>query len=143
MAEATPAVASSPPPPLYIGSHLPLHLIKSEIIPPAPSRSGSGSADFLLDFAGHSWIAYGATSLVVISHFPNPLSEAETEIGPIYRQVIELSRESDVHISGVCWSPATPSVGELAVALGERIVLLSYNEDDSSLSKFAMPIILT
>ncbi|KAH6791585.1 hypothetical protein C2S52_002062 [Perilla frutescens var. hirtella] len=139
MAEATPVAASPPPPPLDIVSHLPLHLIKSDIIPPAPSRSGSGSApaaDFLHDFAGHSWIAYGAASLVVISHFPNPLSEAETKIGPISRQVIELSREADVHVSAVCWSPATPSAGELAVALGDRIVLLSYNEDETSSSSF-------
>lgn len=145
MAETTPAPAvASPPPPLDISSRFPLHLIKSEIIPPAPSRSASGSAaaaDYLLDFFGHSWIAYVAASLVVISHFPEPLSEAETKIGSIYRQVIELSREADVHVSAVCWSPALPSVGELAVALADRIVLLSYSEDEGSTGEFVMPII--
>ncbi|XP_047938214.1 uncharacterized protein LOC125185681 isoform X1 [Salvia hispanica] len=139
MAEATSAAVSPPPPPLDVGSRFPLHLIKSEIIPPAPSRSRCGSAaaaDFLLDFAGHSWIAYGAASLVVISHLPDPLSEAETRIGPIYHQVIELSREADAHVSAVCWSPATPSIGELAVALGDRIFLLSYGGDENPTSSF-------
>ncbi|KAK6158902.1 hypothetical protein DH2020_006216 [Rehmannia glutinosa] len=89
-----------------------------------------------IDFAGHSWIAYGASSLLVISHFPNPLLEAETKIGPIYRQVIELSREVDVYVSAISWSPATPSAGELAVAFGDCIVLLTYNEDKTSSSSF-------
>ncbi|KAK6158907.1 hypothetical protein DH2020_006221 [Rehmannia glutinosa] len=137
MREVTPA--STGPPSLDIFSNLPLQLIKSQIIPPAPSRSGPGSeanVDFLLDFAGHSWIAYGASSLLVISHFPNPLLEAETKIGPIYRQVIELSREVDVYVSAISWSPATPSAGELAVAFGDCIVLLTYNEDKTSSSSF-------
>ncbi|KAK4411525.1 DmX-like protein 1 [Sesamum angolense] len=131
--------ASPPTPPLDIISHLPLPLIKSQIIPPAPLRSESGSepaVDFLLDFDGHSWIAYGASSLLVISHFPNPLLEAETKVGPIYRQVIELSPEDADCVSAVSWSPATPSVGELAVALGDSIVLLTYTEDDTSSSSF-------
>ncbi|KAK6137078.1 hypothetical protein DH2020_029177 [Rehmannia glutinosa] len=139
MREVTPA--STGPPSLDIFSNLPLQLIKSQIIPPAPSRSGPGSeanVDFLLDFAGHSWIAYGASSLLVISHFPNPLLEAETKIGPIYRQVIELSREVDVYVSAISWSPATPSAGELAVAFGDCIVLLTYNEDKTSSSKFVL-----
>lgn len=130
---------TSAPPLLDITSHLPLQLIKSEIIPPAPFILGAGSepaADFLLDFSGHSWIAYGASSLVVISHFPNPLSEAETKIGPIYRQVIELSTELADYVSAVSWSNAKPSVGELAVAFGDSIVLLTCNEDESSSSKF-------
>ncbi|KAL9176412.1 hypothetical protein ABFS82_02G176700 [Erythranthe guttata] len=131
--------ASSPPPSLDITSHLPLQLIKSETIPPAPTRSGTASgpiADFLPEFSGHSWIAYGASSLLVISHFPNPLSEAETKIGPIYRQVIELSRQPADHVSAVSWSSATPSVGELAVALGDSIVLFTCNEDETSSSSF-------
>ncbi|KAL8499639.1 hypothetical protein ACS0TY_019572 [Phlomoides rotata] len=139
MGEVTSAAAAASPPPLDITSHLPLRLLKSEIIAPAPHRSAAGSeptADFLPDFAGHSWIAYGASSLVVISHFPNPLLKAETKIGPVHRQVVELSREADVYVSAVCWSPATPSAGELAVASGDRIVLLSYNEDETSSSSF-------
>ncbi|KAL0426143.1 UNVERIFIED_CONTAM: hypothetical protein Sradi_1149100 [Sesamum radiatum] len=133
--------ASPPTPPLDIISHLPLPLIKSQIIPPAPLRSESGSepaVDFLLDFDGHSWIAYGASSLLVISHFPNPLLEVETKVGLIYRQVIELSPEDADCVSAVSWSPATPSVGEVAVALGDSIVLLTYTEDDTSSSKFVL-----
>lgn len=139
MGEVTSAAAAASPPPLDITSHLPLQLIKSEIIAPAPRRSATGSeptADFLPDFAGHSWIAYAASSLVVISHFPNPLLKAETKIGPLHRQVVELSLEADVYVSAVCWSPATPSTGELAVALADCILLLSYNEDETSSSKF-------
>ncbi|PIN24548.1 RAVE (regulator of V-ATPase assembly) complex subunit RAV1/DMX protein, WD repeat superfamily [Handroanthus impetiginosus] len=137
MGESTPA--PSPPLPLDITSHLPLQLIKSEIIPPAPSRSEHGSepiVDFLLDFAGHSWIAYGASSLLVISHFPDPLLDAETKIGPIYRQEIELSREATVYVSAVAWSPSRPSAGEIAVALGDCIVLLTHGDDETSSSSF-------
>ncbi|KAL6495596.1 hypothetical protein OROGR_030159 [Orobanche gracilis] len=130
------ASASSRQSPINISSNLPLELIKSQTIPPAPSRSEAGlqaNADFLFDFAGHSWIAYGASSLLVISHFPNPLMKAETKIGPIYRQVIELPREG---VSAISWSPATPSAGELAAALGDRIVLLTCNKDETSSSSF-------
>ncbi|KAL3622261.1 hypothetical protein CASFOL_033672 [Castilleja foliolosa] len=133
------ASSSSRQSPIDTFSNLPLRLIKSETIPPAPNRSGPASqanADFLLDFAGHSWIAYGAASLLVISHFPNPLMDAEAKIGPIYRQVIELSQKDGVYVSAVSWSPATPSVGELAVALGDRIVLVTCNEDETSNSSF-------
>lgn len=137
--DSTPA-AASPPPPLDVTSRFPLHLTKSQIIPPAPS----GSADYLFDFAGHSWIAYAAASLVVISHFPDPLSEAQTKIGPIYRQVIELSREADdVHVSAVGWSPEFPSLGELAVALGDRIVLFSYCKDENLTSELHCALILS
>ncbi|GFP88205.1 dmx-like protein 1 [Phtheirospermum japonicum] len=133
------ASSSSRHSPIDNFSNLPLRLIKSETIPPAPTRSVPGSqanADFLLDFAGYSWIAYGAASLLVISHFPNPLMDAEAKIGPIYRQVIELSQKDGVYVSAVSWSPATPSVGELAVALGDHIVLVTCNEDETSNSSF-------
>ncbi|EPS66388.1 hypothetical protein M569_08390 [Genlisea aurea] len=114
---------------------LPLQLIQSQIIPPAPSRSRCGSepiADFLLEFSGLSWIAYGASSAVVIAHFPNPMSEPETKLGPVYRQVIELSRDGESQVSAVSWSPARPSLGELAVALSGFIFLLKYGEDKTS-----------
>lgn len=136
---------SPPPPPFDFASRLPLHLLNYDTIPPAPSRSSSGSepaVDFLLDFAGYSWIAYGASSLLVISHFPNPILEAETKIAPIYRQVIELSREAAGCVSAVSWSPVTPSVGELAVALGDCIVLLTYSEDEMWSGKFVVVLLL-
>ncbi|KAL3517308.1 hypothetical protein ACH5RR_024210 [Cinchona calisaya] len=122
-----------------IADHLPLRLIRSEIIPPAPNRTNSGSEsaiDWLCDFAGYTWIAYGASSLLVISHFPNPLSESETLIGPIFRQVFELSVDGTGIVSAVSWSPAMPSVGDLAAALDNCIGVFSYNRDIASNSSF-------
>ncbi|KZV57684.1 hypothetical protein F511_03144 [Dorcoceras hygrometricum] len=134
-------VTSKSPTATDITSFLPLKLIKSQIIPPAPSRPKHGSEhviDWLLDFAGYSWIAYGASSLLVISHFPNPLSQAEAKIGPIFRQVLELSPicGSDFCVSAVAWSPSEPSSGELGAAIDECIQLFSYNSDDTSSSSF-------
>ncbi|XP_073278071.1 uncharacterized protein [Primulina huaijiensis] len=136
-----PEVTSKSPAAADIASYLPLKLIKSEIVPPAPSRPKHGSEhviDWLLDFAGYSWIVYGASSLLVISHFPNPSSQAEAKIGPVFRQVLELSRSrgSDVCVSAVSWSPAEPCVGELGAAIDECIQLFSYNSDDTSSSSF-------
>ncbi|XP_059651214.1 uncharacterized protein LOC132298889 [Cornus florida] len=111
--------------------HLPLQLIQSETIPPAPTRSES-AIDWLPDFAGYSWIAYAASSLLVISHFPSPLSEEEALIGPIFRQVIELSSDGTDAVSAVAWSPATPSLGDLAAALDNCIGLFSHNSATSS-----------
>ncbi|KNA22362.1 hypothetical protein SOVF_034760 [Spinacia oleracea] len=112
--------------------HLPLQLIKSETIPPSPniSESGSSAVDWLPDFAGYSWIAYGATSLLVISHFPSPLSPHQSRIGPIFRQVFELLPSSDV-VSAV-WSPAIPSSGDLAAAADNRIFLFQYDPSPGS-----------
>ncbi|KAK4379176.1 hypothetical protein RND71_001038 [Anisodus tanguticus] len=72
-------------------SKLPLQLIKSEIIPPAPNRSNEPAIDWQPNFAGYSWIAYGASSLLVIRQFPNPLSQTETAIGSVFQQILELS----------------------------------------------------
>ncbi|XP_057463743.1 uncharacterized protein LOC130753577 [Actinidia eriantha] len=110
--------------------NLPLRLIQSETIPPAPTRSES-AIDWLPDFAGYSWIAYGASSLLVISHFPSPLSEEETSIGPIFRQVFELSTHSSAAVSSVHWSPSVPSSGDLAVALDNCVGLFSHNSSVS------------
>lgn len=105
---------------------LPLQLIQSETIPPAPIRSES-AVDWLPDFSGYSWVAYGASSLLVISHFPSPLSQEETLIGPIFRQVFQLSTDASALVSSVSWSPAMPSVGDLAVSLDNCIGLFSHN----------------
>ncbi|KAA8520765.1 hypothetical protein F0562_014963 [Nyssa sinensis] len=106
--------------------HLPLQIVKSETIPPAPTRSES-TIDWLPDFAGYSWIAYGASSLLVICHLPSPISQEEALIGPIFRQVIELSTDGSAAVSAVSWSAATPSVGDLAAALDNCIGLFSHN----------------
>ncbi|GAV71152.1 WD40 domain-containing protein/Rav1p_C domain-containing protein [Cephalotus follicularis] len=112
-------------------SHLPLQFFRSETIPPAPTRSTS-TIDWLPDFAGYSWIAYGASSLLVISHFPSPLSRQETLIGPVLRQVLELSSDASGSVAAVSWSPVTPSIGELAAASENCICVFSH---DSSTSK--------
>ncbi|KAK3036066.1 hypothetical protein RJ639_029819 [Escallonia herrerae] len=100
-------------------------------IPPAPTRSES-AIDWLPDFAGYSWIAYGASSLLVISHLPSPASDTETLIGPIFRQVLELSSDGSGSVSAVSWSPAAPSLGELAAALDNCIGIFSYGSEGSN-----------
>ncbi|CAN4111428.1 unnamed protein product [Withania somnifera] len=117
-------------------SQLPLQLIKSEIIPPAPNRSKSPSEfepaiDWQPNFAGYSWIAYGASSLLVIRQLPNHLSQTETVIGTVFQQVLELSIDGTGAVSAVAWSPVTPSSGDLAAALDNCIGLFSYNSDAS------------
>ncbi|CAO2835453.1 unnamed protein product [Amaranthus hypochondriacus] len=119
MVETTPSMTD-------LIDNLPLHLIKSETIPPSPnvSESGSSAIDWLPDFAGHSWIGYGASSLLVISHFPSPLSPQQSDIGPVFRQVFQLSDSFDV--SSVVWSPENPSSGEIAASAHNRIFLFQY-----------------
>ncbi|XP_043715744.1 uncharacterized protein LOC122664110 [Telopea speciosissima] len=109
-----------------ISDLLPLELMKSEIIPQIPNCSDS-AVDWLPDFAGFSWIAYGASSLLVISHFPSPLSKEESLIGPIFRQVIELSSDESVLVKAVAWSPSFPSEGELAAVVENCVCLYSGN----------------
>ena len=120
MVETTPSMTD-------LIDNLPLHLIKSETIPPSPNvfESGSSAIDWLPDFAGYSWIGYGASSLLVISHFPSPLSPQQSHIGPIFRQVFELSDSFDV--SSVVWSPENPSSGEITASAHNRIFLFQYD----------------
>ncbi|GAB2291128.1 hypothetical protein Dimus_025386 [Dionaea muscipula] len=112
-----------------ISDYLPLQLIKSETIPPAPNISDppGTTIDWLPDFAGYTWVAYGASSLLVISHFPSPLSLHETSIGPIFRQVLELPSPNSADVAAVSWSPSTASAGDLAAAVDNRIFLFSYD----------------
>ncbi|KAK4849046.1 hypothetical protein QYF36_020205 [Acer negundo] len=110
-------------------NHLPLSLLRSEFVPAAPTRSTS-TLDWIPEFSGYSWVAYGASSLLVISHFPSPHSQDETLIGPIYRQVFELSDGSSP-VTAVSWSPATPSIGELAAASGNRISVFAFDSESS------------
>lgn len=105
---------------------LPFQLHKSDIIPPAPNPTGS-AIDFIPDFAGYGWLGYGAASLFVISHFPSPASPSETLVSPIMRQVFEL----DGYVNAVAWSPVMPSIGEVAVAYENRIVLYSHDSECS------------
>ncbi|CAH2057724.1 unnamed protein product [Thlaspi arvense] len=103
---------------------LPLRLLRSEIVPPAPTRSQS-SIDWLPDFAGYSWLAYGASTLLVISHLPSPLRGQDSTNGPFFRQVLEVSADVSSPVTAVSWSPVTPSLGELAVGSGNYICLFT------------------
>ncbi|KAI7741816.1 hypothetical protein M8C21_003249, partial [Ambrosia artemisiifolia] len=101
-------------------SDFPFHLIKSDPIPPAPTRPESG-IDWLPDYLGHTWVAYAASSLLVISNFPSPSkSNDQTVVDPFYRQVIELSSD----VSAVCWSPLC--CGDVAAALDNCVAVFSH-----------------
>ncbi|PKU77171.1 hypothetical protein MA16_Dca013206 [Dendrobium catenatum] len=118
-----------------VSTLLPLSLRRSQLIPPAPNRRRS-AIDFLHDFGGSSWIAYGASSLLVISHFPSPLPEHENLVGPFFRQVIEPSSCSAVnwaaYVNAVSWCPVRPSEGEVAAAQGNSIWLYAPQPDSDT-----------
>jgi len=109
-----------------IDHHLPLHLLRSDTIPPSPTLSNS-TIDFLPNFSGYSWIAYGASSLLVITHFPSPLSDHQSRIGPIFRQFFELSFHHSSPVSSVSWSPHMPSHGDLAAAAENCIWVFNHD----------------
>ncbi|CAN1794030.1 DmX-like protein 1 [Linum perenne] len=108
--------------------HLPLRLLRSDTVAPAPNRSIS-AIDWLPDFSGHSWLAYGASSLLVISHFPS--SPQQVLIGPVLRQVFELSGSPSSPVASVSWSPVTPSIGEVAAGADNSVFLFSHNSAGS------------
>lgn len=113
--------------------HLPLSLLISDTIPPAPTRTDppGSTIDWLPNFSDLSWIAYGASSLLVISHFPSPLSSNETAIGPLFRQVFQLSGDPSSAVNAVSWSSATPSVGELAAAAENCVWVFAHDSGTS------------
>ncbi|KAJ0986141.1 hypothetical protein J5N97_004497 [Dioscorea zingiberensis] len=134
-----PAPATAlPSDPDDIAALLPFHLLRSQILPPAPNRRKSAS-DWLPEFGGAAWVAYGASSLLVISHFPNPLYEHETLVGSFLQQVIEPPPPPDAgdepgDVNAVRWCPARPSEGEIAAAAGNCVWFYSPDaaEDDPS-----------
>ncbi|KAK7389790.1 hypothetical protein VNO78_25084 [Psophocarpus tetragonolobus] len=89
---------------------LPLQMMRSDTVPPAPTFSES-TIDFLPHFSGYSWIAYAASSLLVISHFPSPLSPHQTRIGSFFRQSFHLSLHP---LSAVSWSPSSSDLAASA-----------------------------
>ncbi|KAL4586165.1 hypothetical protein LXL04_010797 [Taraxacum kok-saghyz] len=111
----------------------PFQLIKSETIPPAPTRTES-AIDWLPDYLGHAWIAYAASSLLVISHFPSPSDNNETPVDPFFRQVIELSTHGSGDVSSVSWSPSVKSSGEVAAALDNCVAVFSHNLEDQNIT---------
>ncbi|KAG9447852.1 hypothetical protein H6P81_013980 [Aristolochia fimbriata] len=116
-----------------ISEKLPLKLIKSQLIPPAPNRFPS-AIDWLPDFGGLSWIAYGASSLLVISHFPSPRCQEEAYIGTIFEQVIETPRPTvgTAVLRAVAWSPSLPSEGEIAVGSGNTVYVYTSGSKDGT-----------
>ena len=110
---------------------LPLDLIRSQVIPPAPNRSPS-AIDWLHDFGGFSWIAFGASSLLVISHCPSPGWQKEIRVGPFFKQVIEPllqfpSEDSSLSVKAVAWCHSRPSDGVVAASLGDRVFVYHPN----------------
>ncbi|XP_023639738.1 uncharacterized protein LOC17889449 isoform X2 [Capsella rubella] len=110
--------------------NLPLRQLRSDIVPPAPTRSQS-TIDWLPDFAGYSWLAYGASTLLVISHLPSPLRGEDSTNAPFFRQILEISGDVSSPVTSVSWSPVTPSVGELAVGSGNFIYLCALDLNGS------------
>ncbi|CAA6665762.1 unnamed protein product [Spirodela intermedia] len=107
----------------------PLELIRGQIVPPVPNRWES-AIDWLHDFGGFSWIAYGASSLLVISHYPSPTSREKTLIEPLLKQVIEPSLrlpsgaaagDGSPVMKAVAWCHSQPSGGVVAAGLGDSV----------------------
>ncbi|KAK9074295.1 hypothetical protein SSX86_006892 [Deinandra increscens subsp. villosa] len=110
--------------------NFPFQLIKSATIPHAPTRTKS-AIDWLPDYLGHAWVAYAASSLLVISHFPSPSEDDEASVDPSFRQVIELSSDGSGDVSAVSWSPASVSGGEVAASLDDCVGVFSHNSGGS------------
>ncbi|KAG0464119.1 hypothetical protein HPP92_020188 [Vanilla planifolia] len=117
-----------------ISKLLPLSLVRSQLVPSAPNRRRL-AIDFLFDFGGSSWIAYGASSLLVVSHFPSPIPECGNLVGPFFRQVIEpiaSGAANGLAVNAVSWCPTRPSDGEVAAALGNSILFYAPQPDQDS-----------
>ncbi|KAI5422049.1 uncharacterized protein LOC127076092 isoform X1 [Lathyrus oleraceus] len=134
MTTETTSSSSSQTTKTIIDHHLPLRLLRSEIVTPAPTFSRS-TIDFLHHFAGYSWIAYGASSILTITHFPSPLSTHQTRIGSVFRQFFELSSDQSSPVSAVSWSPQLPSSGELAAA-AENCIWVFHHDSVASKGSF-------
>ncbi|ONK64335.1 uncharacterized protein A4U43_C07F24610 [Asparagus officinalis] len=92
--------------------------------PPAVANLPSISSPTLAHPHG---FAYGTSSLLIISHFPSPLYDSETLIGPSFQQVIDPiaspSCSTADDIVAVRWSSARPSDGEITAAVGDCVFL--------------------
>lgn len=64
----------------------PYELSVQQDLPPGPN-GGSQSADWLPRFAGSSWLAYAASSTIVIATAPSPLNPEESAGGRFFQQV--------------------------------------------------------
>ncbi|MFS8022244.1 putative transcription factor WD40-like family [Helianthus anomalus] len=114
----------------HLNFPFPFQLIKSDTIPPAPTRPES-AIDWLPDYLGHAWIAYAASSLLVISNFPSPSVTDGISGDPVFRQVIEVSSDGSGDVSAVSWSPGSMCCGEVAASLENCIGVFSHNSEGS------------
>ncbi|XP_078431555.1 transducin family protein / WD-40 repeat family protein isoform X2 [Wolffia australiana] len=114
---------------------LPRNLVLGQIIPPPPNRSKS-AVDWIHDFGGFSWIAYGASSILVISHCPSPTPGERSFAGPLFKQIIEPSPWSPAWYSAgddrplvkaVAWCHSHPSDGGIAASLGDQVFVYHPN----------------
>ncbi|KAF3786871.1 hypothetical protein EJ110_NYTH24241 [Nymphaea thermarum] len=109
---------------------VPAELVRCQLVPPAPNGTPN-SIGWLRDFAGFSWLAYGAASVAVVTHVASPLSQREAAVGSFFHQVLEPdpppghSDPSFFTVRALSWCPSVPSDGTLAVALGSSISLYS------------------
>lgn len=107
----------------------PLRLRPIQYIPPAPKHIAS-ALDWIPEFAGHAWLAYGAGSIVVITTTPAPTADEEESriTGPFFQQVLQplqniTDNEDNDDIRAVAWTPIIPSNGVLAVGAGESVYI--------------------
>jgi hypothetical protein len=64
----------------------PYELSIQQDLPPAPNV-GPQCADWLPRFAGSSWLAYAASSAVVVATAASPLNPGESSSGRFFQQV--------------------------------------------------------
>ncbi|XP_057841085.2 uncharacterized protein LOC131050818 isoform X2 [Cryptomeria japonica] len=114
----------------------PLQLKSIQCIPPAPNSTIT-AIDWIPDFVGFGWVAYGAGPFVVITTTQLPEGEEEP-IGPFFQQILQPLQyekdrmndnddddeeydEDEDEIRAVAWAPVIPSNGLLAVGAGEFV----------------------
>lgn len=109
----------------------PYELSIQQDLPPAPNV-GTQCADWLPRFAGSSWLAYAASSAIVIATAASPLNSGESSSGRFFQQVLETRTNNDGDdcigrslVTSVGWAPVGSSVGQLAAACGNTLLLYS------------------
>lgn len=105
---------------------------------PAPSGSSSQTVDWLPDYLGYSWVAYGSHTSLVISIAPVPTRKDEADLGLC--QVIDTPL-APAHITCVRWAPdSPPCIGFLAASTGHLVCIhgpeFSNPIDESNCSEF-------